>query len=53
MPITGADGNPNVFKVKRNDDGQRWLNGNNGKPDDFWLADGRWVFVRSQVALEL
>ena len=30
--MTDSDGNPNVFNVKRNDDGKRWLNTNWIKP---------------------
>ncbi|OGM93552.1 hypothetical protein A2935_02905 [Candidatus Wolfebacteria bacterium RIFCSPLOWO2_01_FULL_47_17b] len=42
---TDSDGNLNVFNVECNDDG-RWLNGNNGNPDNFWNGNNRWVFCR-------
>jgi hypothetical protein len=51
--ITDSDGNLNVFNVKRNDDGKQWLNGNNGKPDNFWNADNRWVFLRRKSLISL
>jgi hypothetical protein len=44
--ITDSDGNWNVFNVKRNDDGELWLNTNNGNPDNIWNADNRFVFRR-------
>lgn len=40
-----SDGNQNVFNVEHNDDG-RWLNSNNGNPDNMWNPDNRWVFAR-------
>lgn len=39
-----SDGNPNVFNVKRNDDGKLWLNTNWTNPDDQWNLDNRIVF---------
>ena len=39
------DGNPNVFSVNANDDGL-WLNTNNGRPDNVWNPDNRFVFSR-------
>lgn len=44
-PITDSDGSLNVFNVARNEDGS-WLISNYGKPDDFWLGDNMWAFVR-------
>lgn len=41
---TDSDGNPNVFNVERNDDGNRWLNTNWANPDDQWNLDNRIVF---------
>jgi hypothetical protein len=41
---TDSDGNPNVFNVKRNDDGERWLNTNWTNPNDQWNLDNRIVF---------
>jgi hypothetical protein len=41
---TDSDGNPNVFNVKRNDDGKRWLNSNWANPDNRWNLDNRIVF---------
>ena len=42
--ITDSDGNPNVFHVKRNDDGKSWLNTNWVNPDDEWNLDNEVVF---------
>ncbi len=39
-----SDGNPNVFNVKHNDDGDRWLNANYANPNDTWNLDNRIVF---------
>lgn len=44
-PITGSDGNLNVFRVVRREGGS-WLHGNGGHPDNPWSGDLRWVFVR-------
>ncbi|MEX2014139.1 MAG: hypothetical protein WD896_02170 [Parcubacteria group bacterium] len=44
MHITDSDGNPNVFNVKRNDDGKAWLNGNWTNPNDEWNLDNEIVF---------
>lgn len=41
---TDSDGNPNVFNVKRNDDGEQWLNTNWTNPDNQWNLDNRIVF---------
>ena len=40
---TDSDGNPNVFKLERNDDGL-WLNNNWAKPDNEWNPDNKFVF---------
>ncbi|OGG62221.1 hypothetical protein A3C19_03050 [Candidatus Kaiserbacteria bacterium RIFCSPHIGHO2_02_FULL_54_22] len=40
-----SDGNPNVFNVNRNDDGL-WLNANNGRPDNEWNPENRFIFLR-------
>ena len=40
---TDSDGNPNVFKLERNDDGL-WLNDNWAKPDNEWNPDNKFVF---------
>jgi|SRR3989338_5558375 len=42
--ITDSDGNPNVFNVKCNDDGTRWLNANWVNPDNEWNLDNEIVF---------
>lgn len=39
------DGSPHVFDVNRNDDGL-WLNTNDGRPDNEWNPDNRFVFLR-------
>ena len=39
-----SDGNPNVFDVKRNDDGTLWLNNDWTNPDDRWKLDNRILF---------
>ena len=41
---TDSNGNPNVFNVKRNDDGKPWLNANWANPDDHWNLDNGIVF---------
>ena len=40
-----SDGNPNVFKLNRNDDGKQWLNANYANPDDQWNLENEVVFV--------
>lgn len=40
---TDSDGNPNVFKLERNDDGL-WLNDNWAKPDNEWNPNNKFVF---------
>lgn len=40
---TDSDGNPNVFKLERNDDGL-WLNDNWAKSDNEWNPDNKFVF---------
>ncbi len=42
---TDSNGNLNVFNVEHDND-ERWLNGNNGNPDNFWNGNNRFVFVR-------
>ncbi len=44
MHITDSDGNPNVFELKRNDNGKRWFNANWTNPDDKWNLDNEVVF---------
>jgi len=39
-----SDDNPNVFDVKRNDDGTLWLNNDWTNPDNRWNLDNRIVF---------
>jgi hypothetical protein len=43
-PITDSVGGLGIFRVER-DDGERWLDGSFGHPDDEWSGDGRFVFV--------
>lgn len=43
---TDSDGNLNVFNVEHNGD-ERWLNANNGNPDNEWNPEDVWVFSRS------
>lgn len=50
LDITDSDGNLKVFNVEHNDDG-RWLNSNNGHPDNIWNGDNSWVFVRPRNLL--
>lgn len=45
MHVTDSNGNPNVFNVKRNDDGKRWLNANYANPNDHWNLDNTIVIV--------
>ena len=48
---TDSDGNPNVFKVKRNDD-TPWLNSNWANPDNHWNLDNEFVFrLRKYLSL--
>lgn len=42
--VPDSDGNPNVFDVKRNDDGKLWLNNDWKNPDNRWKLDNRIVF---------
>lgn len=49
--ITGSDGHPHVFFVKRNDDGVRWLYTVWTFPDVTWLLDTRIVFRLREVTL--
>lgn len=41
--ITDSDGNPNVFKLERNEDGL-WLNDNWTNSDNRWNPDNEFVF---------
>lgn len=42
---TDSDGNPNVFNVNANDDG-RWLDTNDGRPENRWNPENQFAFVR-------
>ena len=42
--VTASDGDPNIFNLKRNDDGNRWLNANYANPDNQWHLDNEMVF---------
>ena len=44
-PITDSDGDLEVFRVGRSDDGELCLGGSSGDPDDFWYGGYRFVFV--------
>lgn len=50
LHTTDSNGNLNVFNVEHDKD-ERWLNANNGNPDNFWNADNRFVFVRPRNSL--
>lgn len=41
--ITDSNGNPNVFKLERNEDGL-WLNDNWANPDNRWNPENEFVF---------
>lgn len=41
--ISDPDGNPNVFKLERNEDGL-WLNNNWARPDNKWNPNNQFVF---------
>lgn len=43
--MTDRDGNRCIFLIERDDD-ELWLIWDDGSPDDFWRADGPFVFVR-------
>ena len=46
---TDSNGNPNVFKLDRNDDGL-WLNNNWANPDNTWNPKNEFVFsLRKKV----
>ena len=47
---TDRDGNPNVFKLERNDDGL-WLNENWASPDNRWNPDNEFIFVLPSKSL--
>ena len=40
---TDSNGNPNVFNLKRNDDGL-WLNNNWAKPSNEWNPNNKFAF---------
>ena len=42
---TDADGNPNLWNVNHDDD-DRWLDNDNGRADNVWNPDNRFVFLR-------
>lgn len=42
--INDRDGNPSVFNLNRNDDGQLELNNDNARPDKQWNDDNEFVF---------
>lgn len=44
IQITDSNGNPNVFYIKRNSDGKRYLNGNWANPKNQWNLDNEIVF---------
>lgn len=44
-PITGSDGNLDLFGVEH-DDGERWLSASDGNPGNFWDGGHRFVFLR-------
>jgi len=46
-PIRDSVGGLNLFSVRRFDEG-RWLSSIGGRPDRFWDADRRFVFVRRE-----
>lgn len=45
-PIIDSDDDSVLFIVERSDDGDQYLNGDNGSPDSVWLGDTRFVFRR-------
>jgi hypothetical protein len=49
-PIKDSDGDLYLFSVGHDGD-DRWLLADYGRPDDFWNADNRFVFVRRKQAL--
>ena len=48
--ITDRDGNPNVFKLKRNEGGL-WLNDNWANSDNHWNPDNEFVFALRKYSL--
>lgn len=48
--ITDRNGNPNVFKLERNDDGL-WLNNNWAKPDNKWNPNNKFAFCLRKYLL--
>jgi hypothetical protein len=49
--ITDSDGKPDVFYVKRHDDGVRWLSAGCAFPDSRWSLDYRVVFRLRKVTV--
>mgnify|MGYP001564003627 CR=1 FL=1 len=45
LHITDSDGNPNLFNVNRDDD-ELWLNNDDGRLDNRWNGNNRFVFLR-------
>lgn len=41
---TDSDGNPAIFNVNHNGD-ERWLDNDDGRPDDVWNGDNRFAFL--------
>jgi len=41
-----TNGNPNVFNVKRNDGGERWLNANYANPSNRWNLENEIESIR-------
>ena len=50
-PISDSGGDLRVFYVVHDDDAL-WLSANYGLPDDRWLADDRWLFIRPRKVTE-
>ena len=40
-----------MFKVKHNDNGKRWLNGNYANPGNHWNLENELVFVLASSTL--
>ena len=47
--IPDRNGNPRIWNVNRNDDGDTWLNDNNGHDDNTWDPDNEFVFSNSFI----
>ena len=48
--ITDSNGNPNLFNVNRND-GEPWLNANNGRPDNRYDSNNHFAFVSASLLI--